>query len=43
LNNGVIGQCYSHLTSLLGWDRLISLAMARQSLLQQQPPTAANN
>ena len=43
LNNGVIGQCYAHLTSLLGWDRLIALAMMRQSLAQQQPPTAANN
>lgn len=39
LNNGVIGQCYAHLTSLVGWDRLISLALARQAAEQ---PAAAN-
>jgi hypothetical protein len=29
--NGALGQIYSHLNSLQGWDRLISLTMARAS------------
>jgi hypothetical protein len=37
-DNGALGQIYAHLLSLVGWDRLISLAMARQ----QQAPVAAN-
>lgn len=40
LNNGIIGQCYAHLTSLVGWDRLISLAISRQAAQEQL--TAAN-
>ncbi len=35
LNNGVIGQCYAHLISLVGWDRLISIALQRQAEQQQ--------
>ncbi|MEO8927632.1 MAG: SapC family protein [Caulobacteraceae bacterium] len=38
LTNGAIGQIYAHLTSLLGWDRLIALAIARQAAA----PKAAN-
>ncbi|MHB8528441.1 MAG: SapC family protein [Caulobacteraceae bacterium] len=38
LDNGAIGQIYAHLTSLIGWDRLIALAIARQNAA----PTAAN-
>jgi len=37
-DNGALGQIYAHLTSLVGWDRLIALAMARAS----QQPQAAN-
>ena len=37
-DNGALGQIYAHLLSLVGWDRLIALAMARQS----QAPIAAN-
>jgi hypothetical protein len=29
IQNGALGQIYAHLTSLQGWDRLISLTMAR--------------
>jgi hypothetical protein len=36
LENGALGQIYSHLTSLLGWDRLIAIAIARMQ------PQAAN-
>ncbi len=35
LNNGVIAQCYAHLTSLIGWDRLIALAQIRAAEQQQ--------
>lgn len=28
-DNGALGQIYAHLLSLVGWDRLIALAMAR--------------
>jgi hypothetical protein len=38
LNNGAIGQIYAHLMSLLGWDRLVALAMVRQAAA----PKAAN-
>ena len=31
LDNGAISQIYAHLTSLMGWDRLISIALARQN------------
>jgi hypothetical protein len=31
LDNGAISQIYAHLTSLMGWDRLISIALARQA------------
>ena len=41
LNNGIIGQCYSHLTSLVGWDRLIAMAINRQAV--DAPPVAANS
>jgi hypothetical protein len=34
-DNGALAQIYAHLLSLVGWDRLIALAMARQ-------PQAAN-
>ncbi len=38
LVNGAVGQIYAHLMSLLGWDRLIALAIARQAAA----PRAAN-
>ncbi len=38
-DNGALNQIYAHLTSLVGWDRLIALAMARQA---NAPPQAAN-
>jgi hypothetical protein len=38
-DNGALGQIYAHLLSLVGWDRLIALAMARAP----QAPQAANS
>ncbi|THD77939.1 MAG: peptidase [Phenylobacterium sp.] len=38
-DNGALSQIYAHLTSLVGWDRLIALTMVRQ---QQEQPQAAN-
>lgn len=38
-DNGALGQIYAHLLSLVGWDRLVAIAMARQV---QQQPVAAN-
>ena len=38
LDNGALSQIYAHLTSLIGWDRLIALAIARQPAA----PRAAN-
>ena len=37
-DNGALGQIYAHMLSLVGWDRLIALAMARAP----QEPVAAN-
>jgi len=37
-DNGALGQIYAHLVSLLGWDRLIAMAFARQAAM----PVAAN-
>lgn len=37
-DNGALAQIYAHLVSLVGWDRLISLALARAA----QAPQAAN-
>jgi hypothetical protein len=37
-DNGALGQIYAHLLSLVGWDRLIALALARAP----QEPVAAN-
>ncbi|MDB5443578.1 MAG: SapC-related protein [Phenylobacterium sp.] len=37
-DNGALGQIYAHLLSLIGWDRLVALAMARAP----QQPAAAN-
>lgn len=37
LNTGALPQIYAHLTSLHGWDRLITLAIAKTA-----PPAAAN-
>lgn len=37
-DNGALGQIYAHLNSLLGWDRLIAIAMDRAA----RQPTAAN-
>lgn len=39
-DNGALAQIYAHLLSLVGWDRLISLALTRQQ--QAQGPKAAN-
>jgi hypothetical protein len=38
IDNGVVSQIYTHLASLMGWDRLIAIAVARNQVLQ----TAAN-
>ncbi len=37
-DNGALGQIYAHLLSLVGWDRLIALAIARTAA----QPVAAN-
>jgi hypothetical protein len=37
-DNGALAQIHAHLISLVGWDRLISLALARQA-----QPQAANS
>ncbi|HEV7227863.1 SapC family protein [Brevundimonas sp.] len=37
-DNGALGQIYAHLTSLLGWDRLIAMTFARAAAM----PTSAN-
>lgn len=37
-DNGALGQIYAHLTSLVGWDRLVALAMAKAAA----QPQAAN-
>jgi hypothetical protein len=34
-DNGALAQIYAHLVSLVGWDRLISLALARQTQAMQ--------
>ena len=39
-DNGALGQIYAHMTSLLGWDRLI--AMAFQRAADQPTPPVAN-
>jgi hypothetical protein len=38
-DNGALGQIYAHLLSLVGWDRLIAVALARAA---EQMPQAAN-
>jgi len=38
-DNGALAQIYAHLTSLVGWDRLVALAMYRANV-QQQPANA---
>ncbi len=38
-DNGALGQIYAHLLSLVGWDRLVAIAIARAS----QQPQAANS
>ncbi len=37
-DNGALGQIYAHLVSLVGWDRLIAMAVIRQA----QAPTSVN-
>jgi hypothetical protein len=37
--NGALAQIYAHLVSLVGWDRLVALALARATA----PPEAANS
>ncbi|WP_395672486.1 SapC family protein [Phenylobacterium sp.] len=37
-DNGALGQIYAHLLSLVGWDRLVAVALGRAS----QTPQAAN-
>ena len=39
-DNGALGQIYAHLVSLVGWDRLIAISLARQVNAANQ---AANN
>ena len=38
-DNGALGQIYAHLLSLVGWDRLIALAMAKAAA---EAPAVAN-
>jgi hypothetical protein len=38
-DNGALAQIHAHLISLVGWDRLVAIALYRQSL---QQPVAAN-
>jgi hypothetical protein len=38
-DNGALSQIYAHMHSLVGWDRLVALAMGRA----QQQPQAANS
>lgn len=40
-DNGALGQIYAHIHSLVGWDRLIALAMTRTN--DQQQPQALNS
>lgn len=37
-DNGALGRIYAHLVSLVGWDRLIAMAVMRQA----QAPTSVN-
>jgi hypothetical protein len=37
-SNGALAQIYAHLLSLVGWDRLVALALARAPA----QPQAAN-
>jgi hypothetical protein len=39
-DNGALGQIYAHMHSLVGWDRLIALAMTRAS---EQPAPVLNS
>ena len=39
-DNGALGQIYSHMVSLLGWDKLIALAFQRASDQQKSAPAA---
>ena len=39
IDNGAVAQIYAHLTSLIGWDRLIAVTMAAAA---QNQPTPAN-
>jgi len=39
-DNGALAQIYAHLLSLVGWDRLIAISLARQAAEQ---PAAANS
>ena len=38
-DNGALGQIYAHMHSLVGWDRMIALALAKAA---QEQPQAAN-
>ena len=38
-DNGALAQIYAHMHSLVGWDRLVALAMTKAA---QQQPVAAN-
>ena len=40
-DNGALGQIYAHIHSLVGWDRLIALAMTKAAA--EQPPQALNS
>jgi hypothetical protein len=35
-DNGALGQIYAHLHSLVGWDRLVALAMTKQAEAEQR-------
>ena len=40
-DNGALGQIYAHMHSLVGWDRLVALAMSRGAA--NQPPPVLNS
>jgi hypothetical protein len=42
IDNGAVAQMYAHLTSLVGWDRLIALAVARAQAAAGPTPANVN-
>src|SRR6185437_10746059 len=42
IDNGAVAQMYAHLTSLIGWDRLIALAVSRAQAAAGPTPANVN-